>query len=90
MLGRTWVNGLPPHQQPFYQSVIDFTYWPLIGSFTNWNILKSSQKATTSATFEEIHHIEYIQSSKNIVADALSIFPINVNQETTHDYTYKK
>ena len=52
--------------------------------------LTFSQKATTSATFEEIDHIEYVQGSKNIVADALSIFPINGNQETTHDSNYKK
>ena len=34
--------------------------------------------------------IEYIQGDKNIVADALSIFPINSNQETTQESTYKK
>ena len=34
--------------------------------------------------------IEYIQGNKNIVEDALSIFPINRNQETTHEYIYKK
>ena len=27
--------------------------------------------------------IEYIKGEKNIVADALSILPLNVNQETT-------
>ena len=34
--------------------------------------------------------IEYLQGSKNITADALSIFPINGNQENTHESTYKK
>ena len=34
--------------------------------------------------------IEYIQGDENIVADSLSGFTINGNQETTHDYTYKK
>ena len=29
--------------------------------------------------------IEYIQGSKNIVADKLSIFTINCNQETTNE-----
>ena len=33
--------------------------------------------------------IEYIQGKKKIVADALSRFPINRNQETTKEYTYK-
>ena len=34
--------------------------------------------------------IEYIQGNKNIVADALSIFNIDGNQETTQESTYNK
>ena len=34
-------------------------------------------------------YIEYIQGEKNIAADALSQLPNNLNQETTHDSTYK-
>ena len=34
--------------------------------------------------------IEYIKGEKNIVEDTLSIFTLNGNQETTHNYTYKK
>ena len=34
--------------------------------------------------------IQHIQGGKNIVADALSIFPININQKTTHESTLKK
>ena len=33
--------------------------------------------------------IKYIQGEKYIAADALSQLPNNVNQETTHDSTYK-
>ena len=33
--------------------------------------------------------IEYIQGDKYIVAHALSRFPINMNQDTTQEYTYK-
>ena len=33
--------------------------------------------------------IEYIQDDKNILADTLSRFPINANQENTHEFTYK-
>ena len=34
--------------------------------------------------------IDYIQSDKNIVADALSIFHINRNKETKQEFTFKK
>ena len=33
-------------------------------------------------------YIEYIKSEKNMVSDALSIFAINRNQETTQKSTY--
>ena len=33
--------------------------------------------------------IEYILDNKNITAGALSLFPLNINQETTHESTYK-
>ena len=34
--------------------------------------------------------IEYIKGDKNIVADKISIFPLNFNQETTQESNYKK
>ena len=34
--------------------------------------------------------IEYIKGNKNIMADALSILPINGDQVTTKEPTYKK
>ena len=33
-------------------------------------------------------NIEYIQVNKNIMAYVLSIFPININPETTHESNY--
>ena len=38
---------------------------------------------------EYLPDIEYIQGEKNISKDALSQLPNKVNQETTHDSTYK-
>ena len=31
--------GVPPHQQPRYQPVKQFTYWPVLVSFNNFNII---------------------------------------------------
>ena len=38
---------------------------------------------------EYVPYIQYIQVGKHIVSDTLSIFPINRNQETTQNPTYK-
>ena len=37
-----------------------------------------------------VPYIEYIKGEKNIVADALSMIPLNGNQETTQKSTYQK
>ena len=39
---------------------------------------------------EYVPDIEYIKGEKDIVADALSRLPLNVNQDTTHNSTYQK
>ena len=57
MLDKTWIPGLTPEKQPRYQPVTDCYYWPVLGSFNNWNIILLSQKATTSEAFEEIHKV---------------------------------
>ena len=48
MLDKTWIRGLTPQQKPRYQPVTYFTYWPVLGSFNNWNIIIFPHKETTS------------------------------------------
>ena len=48
MIDKPWVTGITEHQQPLYQPIKDCTYWPVLGSFNNWNILQLSHNATTS------------------------------------------
>ena len=57
MLDKTWIPGLTPEKQPRYQPVTDCYYWPVLGSFNNWNIIILSHKSTTSEDFEEIHKV---------------------------------
>ena len=66
MLETPWIHGLKPQQQPLYQPVIYCTYWPVLGSFKNWNIITFSHTATTSEYFEEIHQVVLGGNSKNI------------------------
>ena len=65
MLEKTWNTGFPPRQQLCYQQVQGFTYWPVLGSFNNWNSIKMSHKSTKSGAFEGIHQV---------VLDGISFF----------------
>ena len=46
-LGWPWIPCFPAQQQPRYQTIKYFTYWPVLGSFNSWKILKLSLKATS-------------------------------------------
>ena len=67
-LDKPWVTGLPPQQQPRYQSVIYYKHWTVIYSFNNCNIIKLSHKFTTSEAFEEIHQVFLHGISENMAS----------------------
>ena len=56
-LDKPWVHDFSPQQQLRYQPVTDWTYWPVLRSFKNLNIITLSHKATTNESFEGIHHV---------------------------------
>ena len=39
MLEKPWIYGIPSDEQDCYKPVTKVTYWPVLGSFNNWNIL---------------------------------------------------
>ena len=57
MLEKPYIPGLTPEKQQHYQPVTDWSYWPVLGSFKNCNIITLSHKATTSEDFEEIRQV---------------------------------
>ena len=63
-----WVPGLKSQQQPCYQPVQDCTYWPVLGSFNNWNIIQLSHKETCSEEIDKIHQVVLYDISENISA----------------------
>ena len=50
-----WIYGIPSKKKARYQPVTDNTYWKVLGSFNNWNIIHLSPKSTTFEVFEDIH-----------------------------------
>ena len=57
MLNQPWAPGMSAQQQPCYQNVKYCTYWPVLGSFNNWNIIQLSHKATSSEVIEKIDQV---------------------------------
>ena len=57
MLYKPWIYGITPDAQERYKPITKCTYWPVLGSFNNCNIIQLSQKSTPSYTFYEIHQV---------------------------------
>ena len=55
MLDKPWIYGIPSGEQERYKLVTKCTYWLVLGSFNNCNIILFSQKSTPSDAFDEKH-----------------------------------
>ena len=55
MLDKPWISGIPSDKQKRYKPVTNCTYWPVLVSFDNCNIIHLSQKSTPSDAFDEIY-----------------------------------
>ena len=62
------ISGKPSKKQSYYQPVTDCTYWPVLGSFNNWNSIHMSPKSTHSESFEEIHKVVIDRISDNMAS----------------------
>ena len=57
MLYKTWYHGVSHKEQLLYQPVLYFTYWPVLDSLNNRNIIKFSNIGTSSEDFNNIQNI---------------------------------
>ena len=55
MIYKPCISGISSDKKERYKSVTKCTYWQVLGSFKNWNIVQLSPKSTSSDTFDEIH-----------------------------------
>ena len=67
MLDKPWISDIPSYKQERYKPINNFTYWPVLGSFNNWNIIQLSQKSKPSGAFDEIHQVVLSGISDSIV-----------------------
>ena len=66
MIYQPWIYGITSKKQARYQPVIYFTYWPVMGSYNNWNIIHLAPKSITFESFDEIHQVVIDVISKNM------------------------
>ena len=57
ILDKPWISGIPSDEQERHKPVTKCTYWQVLGSFNNCNIIQLSQKSTPSDVFDEIHQV---------------------------------
>ena len=55
ILDHPWIAGVQSKKQACYQPVINFTYWPLLGPYNNWNIIHLTPKSIPSEAFDEMY-----------------------------------
>ena len=57
ILYKPWISGIPSDKQERYKPVTNCTYWLVLVSFNNWNIIQLLQKSTPYDAFDEIHQV---------------------------------
>ena len=66
MLDKPWVSSMLSKKQASYQPVANCTYWPVLGSYNNWNIIELTPKSTPFEAFYEIYKVILDGISENI------------------------
>ena len=68
MLDKPWISGISSDKQDRYKTVTKCTYWSVLGSFNNSNIIQLSPKSTSSDAFDEIHKVVIDRISDNMAS----------------------
>ena len=68
MLDKPCIYGISSNKQDCYKPVTKCTYWPVLGSFNNWNIIQLSSQSTSSDTFDDIHQVVLDGISDNMAS----------------------
>ena len=88
MLYKPWLYGIPSDKQECYKPVNNCNYWPVLGSFKNWNIIQFSQKSTPSDTLDEIHRVVFNGMIDNMASlvESLKYGAINTTDTETNRF----
>ena len=88
MLEKSWISGIPSDKQDRYKPVTKCTYWPELGAFNNWNIIKLLSNSTSLDTFDEIHQVVLDGISDNMASlvESAKYGAINTTDTSTNGF----
>ena len=83
-----WISGIPSKKQACYPPVANCTYWPVLGSYKNWNIIELTPKSTSFQAFDDIHKVVLDGISENMDSLVQSDLygAINTDDTTTNGF----
>ena len=65
ILDKPWISDFHSVKQARYQLFTKWTYWPVLGSYNNCNIIELTPISTPFEAFDEIHKIVLDRLSEN-------------------------
>ena len=68
MLDKPCIYGIQSTKQARYQPVTNCTYWPVLGSYKNWNTIEITPKSIPFKAFDDIHKVVLDRMSKNMAS----------------------
>ena len=80
---KTLDYGITSKKQARYQPVTNCTYWPVLGSYKNWNIIELTPTSTPFEVFDEIHQVVLDVRSDNISSLVQSDMYCVINTDDT-------
>ena len=84
MLDKPWIYGIPSKKQARYQRATICNYWPVMGSYNNWNIIELTPKSTSFDEFDEIYKdiIDGISENTDSLVQSVMYGAINTYDTT--------
>ena len=75
-------------KKAWYQPVANCTYWPVLGSYNNWNIIELTPKSTPFEACDDINKVVIDVISENMASLVQSGMygDINTNDTTTNGF----
>ena len=85
---KPWISGIPSDEQERYKPVTKCTYWTVLGSFNNWNIMQLSHKSTPYDALYKIHQVflDGISDNMALLVESGKYGAINTTDTATNQF----